>query len=121
MKRLLLLAIPLLLLFSSCRKDVGVAPPIDEAEWMYQERAVVVFSDPSCDYFVVQASNGYSLLKSWDGYLPFEGSVLYGDFSSWGVKRFYNRSEQYLINADVREYWLSYFDATDEMDYQCSR
>jgi hypothetical protein len=121
MKKILLLALPLLLLLSSCRKDVGPVQPIDEENWIHRERGIVVASDFGCPYFVVEAKNGYSLLKSWDGSIPYQGSVIYGDFSSWGLKRFYNRSEQYLQDADVREYWLGYFDAIDEMNYQCYR
>jgi hypothetical protein len=121
MKKILLLALPLVLLLTSCRKDIVAGQPIDEGDWIYQERGVVVASDYVCPYFVVEAEYGYSVLKSWDGAIPYQGSVIYGDFSSWGVKRFYNRSERYLIDADVREYGLSYFDAVDEMDYQCNR
>lgn len=117
-----MLALPVLLFFSSCSKEnVGPAQPIDEADWIYRERGVVVASDFGCTWFVVQAENGYSVLRSWDGSVPFQGSVVYGDFSSWGVKKFYNRSERYLMDADVRDYWLGYYDAVDEMDYQCNR
>jgi hypothetical protein len=122
MKKILMLALPFFLLLSSCRKDVGGAvQPIDEGDWIYRERGVVVASDYGCPYFVVEAEYGYSVLKSWDGAIPYQGSVIYGDFSSWGVKRFYNRSERYLVDADVREYSLGYYDAIDEMDYQCNR
>ena len=122
MKKILLFALPLLLLLASCRKEIidRPGPVIDESQWLNQERAVVVASDINCPYYVVEAYGGYSVLKSWDGSIPYEGSVMYGDFSTWGVKTFYNRSERYLAHADVREYWLSYYDALDEMDYQCS-
>jgi len=121
MKKIFYLTVPLLVLLVSCRKEVidRPGPVIDESEWLNRERAVVVYSDFNCPYFVVEAYGGYSLLKSWDGLTPLQGSVMYGDFSSWGVKTFYNRSERYLTRADVKEYWLSYWDATDEMDYQC--
>ncbi len=121
MKKTLLFLIPVLIFFSSCRKDFveGPAPIIDESQWLNQERALVIASDISCQYYVVETYNGYAVLKTWDGYIPFEGSVMYGDFSSWGVKTFYNRSERQLVRSDVREYWLGYYDALDEMEYQC--
>ena len=118
MKKTLLFVLPLLLLLASCRKEIN-GPVIDESQWLNQERAVVVASDINCPYYVVEAYGGYSVLKSWDGTIPYEGSVMYGDFSSWGVKTFYNRSEGYMARADVKEYWLNYYDALDEMDYQC--
>lgn len=121
MKRFLLFALPVLLLLSSCRKEVVVVPPVDEGSWMSRERAVVVYSDNYCPYFVVEAQHGYSVLKSWDGIVPYQGSIMYGDFSNWGVRSFYNRSEGYVLKADVQQYWLSYYDAMDEYDYQCGR
>lgn len=123
MKKSLLFVLPLLLFFASCRKDIngpGPGPVIDESQWLNRERGVVVASDINCPYYVVEGYGGYAVLKSWDGSVPFEGSVMYGDFSSWGVKTFYNRSERSLARADVKEYWLSYYDALDEMDYQCN-
>lgn len=121
MKKALLVMLPALLFFTSCKKDVYDAPPpsINESYWLNQERAIVVASDISCPYFVVETYDGYSVLKSWDGIVPFEGVVMYGNFSSWGVKTFYNRSDRFLQKADVKEYWLSYYDALDEMNYQC--
>jgi hypothetical protein len=120
MKRFLLFALPVLLL-SACQKEVVVIPVVDEGDWIYRERAVVVYSDYRCDWYVVETQSGYSVLRSRDGVLPYEGSVMYGDFSSWGVHPFYNRSERYLTRADVKDYWLGYYDAIDEANYQCSR
>jgi hypothetical protein len=119
MKKILLFVLPLFLLFASCRKEIS-GPIADESQWLNKERAVVVSSDINCPYYVVETYGGYSVLKSWDGTIPYQGSVMYGDFSSWGVKTFYNRSERYMAHADVTEYWLGYYDALDEMDYQCS-
>ena len=121
MKKIWLFLIPVVVFFTSCRKEFVDGPEtvIDESQWLNRERALVVASDINCQYFVVESYNGYAVLKTWDGYVPFEGSVMYGDFSSWGVKTFYNRSERHLTRADVREYWLGYYDALDEMEYQC--
>jgi hypothetical protein len=120
MKRLFIFITPLLLLFAGCRKET-VMVPVDESEWLYKEKAYVTFSDYRCDWYVVETRDGYSVLKSWDGSVPTEGAVLYGEFGAWGVKRIYNRTEQYIMSADVREYRLNYYDAMDEMNYQCSQ
>ncbi len=119
MKKILYLVVPLTLLFASCRKDIAGPVYIDESQWLHQERAVVVYSDFSCPYFVVEAYGGYSVLRSWGGATPYQGSVMYGNFSGYGVQTFYNRSEGYLMQADVKDYWLSYYAAMDELQWAC--
>jgi len=120
MKKIALLFVPVLLVFASCSKEDAVpAPPIDESQWLSQERGIVVESDFSCEYFVVETTRGYSVLRNWGGGAPFRGSVIYGDLTGWGVKTFYNRSGRYLMNADVRDYWLPYFHALDQMQNLC--
>ena len=106
------------LVISGCRKE-RFPVYIDEGYWLTQERGVVVYSDVRCDYFIVETFNGYSVLRSWDGYIPYQGDVLYGDFSHWGVRDFYNRSAGSLTRSDVKDYWLSYFQAQDQIDYYC--
>jgi hypothetical protein len=120
LKRVLVWMVPVMLLLVSCAKQEIVQPPIDETPWLTQDRALVVFSNFNCDYFAVQTQQGYSVMRSWGGRAPFEGSVLYGDFSRWGVRTFYNRSGGYLMRADVQEYWLSYFAAMDEIQFRCN-
>lgn len=120
MKRTLVILVPILLLFASCRKDDLGRPPIDESQWLNKERAVVVHSDFQCPYYVVETYGGYSVLKSWDGIPPARGAVMYGDFNGWGIRTFYNRSEGYLTQSEVTYYWLSYWDAMDEVNYQCN-
>jgi hypothetical protein len=120
MKKLFLLMFPLAFLFASCTKEDAVRPPIDETEWLKKERGIVVASTFNCDYFVVETRQGYSVMRSWGGFAPVRGAVLYGDHSQWGVRTFYNRSEGYLMNADVRDTWLPYFQAMDQMQWYCN-
>lgn len=120
MKKIIYLIAPLILFFVSCRKENLGPPPIDESQWLNQERAVVVESDYNCSYYVVEGHGGYSVLRSFDGAAPLRGSILYGDFSNWGARNIYNRTEGYITRAEVTHYWLSYWDAIDEMDYQCN-
>jgi len=94
-------------------------PPVNESVWLTKERGIVVASDFGCDYFVVQTNRGYTVLRSWGGISPFSGSTIYGDLSNWGVKTLYNRSEGRLINADVRDFWLGYFQAMDQVQWSC--
>jgi hypothetical protein len=106
MKKLLLLALPLLLTIACTRQYIQPTPPIDEAYWLSQERGVVAEADLSCDYFIIETYDGYTVARNWGGYAPLRGSVVYGNFSQYGVHTIYNRSEGYLLQADVREYWL---------------
>jgi hypothetical protein len=122
MKRIIVYLLPLVLLVASCSKeDATPLPPVDESQWLKQERAFVVEGGFGCDYYLVQTNRGYSLLRNWGGFTPAPGSILYGDFSSWGVKTFYNRSGGYLLRADVQNFWMSYFQAYDELNFSCSR
>ena len=76
-------------------------------------------SDPSCQYFVVETVYGYTVLRSFSGYKPYEGSIVYGNFSNIGTRDYYNRSSGSLFTAEVKEYWLTYFEAQDAIDYYC--
>ncbi len=119
MKKLLLLLAPFAIFMISCTKQDLPREPIDESEWLRQERGYVVASDFSCSYYVVETSRGYSILRNWGGSSPFPGEVMYGNFSNYGVRTFYNRSGRYLMNADVNDYWLSYFAAMDQIQWLC--
>ncbi|WP_290794419.1 hypothetical protein [Flavihumibacter sp. UBA7668] len=121
MNKMLLFVLPVLLVFASCtRTYVDPRPPIDESVWLNKERGVVVYSGFDCDFFVVETRFGYSVVRSWGGLAPVRGAVLYGDFSRFGVRSFYNRTEGYIEQANVIDYWLSYWDALDLADFECS-
>ena len=110
------------LLLTACRRVVVVPEnPIDEHYWLSRERGVVNYSDGYCNYFVVETYNGFSILKAWGGYAPPENVVLYGDLSRAGVQTFYNRTEGYLLQAEVKDYWLTYWDAIDGVNWFCGR
>jgi len=111
-----LVTIALVTIFSACVRDRQY---IDESYWLNKERGQVVHSDPYCQYYVVQTDFGYTILRSFSSYKPYEGSVVYGNFSSYGTRDFYNRSNGEIITAEVKEYWLSYFEAQDAIDYYC--
>jgi hypothetical protein len=119
MKKLLPLLLLTFFFLASCSKTDVTIPPVDESVWLSKERGIVVASDFNCDYFVVQTNRGYTVLRNWGGISPFSGSTIYGDLSSWGVKTLYNRSEGRLINADVRDYWMGYFQAMDQVQWGC--
>jgi hypothetical protein len=117
-----IVAIMSILFFSSCRKGDIIAPvPIDENYWLQKDRGVVVYTDFSCDYYIVETRAGYSVLKTTGGFVPYNGDVLYGDLNRWSYGEIYNRSTGRLIRAKVIEYWLSWFGARDIVVYQCGR
>ena len=104
------------LLFSGCyKRDVVVS----EDYWLSKERGEVVYSDSYCNYFVVETASGYTIIRSYSGYKPFEGSIVYGDLSFSGTGDFYNRSSGVVFTGTVTDYWLTYFEAQDAIDFYC--
>ena len=101
--------------FSGCIKDNN---GYDENYWLSKESGVVVYSD-YCEYFAVKTAYGYTILRAWGSYKPLEGSIVYGNFSNYGIMYLYNRSSRKIFNADVKEYWLSYTSAQQAIYYYC--
>ncbi len=121
MKKILLLVLPAFLLLTACHRVVyAPGEVIDESYWLNRERGVVQYSDAYCSYFMVETYNGFSILKAY-GYAPASNVVLYGNLSRPGVQTFYNRTEGYLLQAEVKDYWLSYWDAVDGINWFCGR
>ena len=58
-------------------------------------------------------------MRALSGYKPYEGEVVYGNFSSYGLRDYYNRSNGGIFTAEVKEYWLTYYDAQSAVDYYC--
>lgn len=102
---------------NSCVKQGYVN--IDENYWLSKERGEVVYSDSYCNYYVVETYNGYAVIRSYGGYKPFEGSILYGNFSNAGTRDIYNRSSGIVFTGTVTDYWLTYNEALNALDYYC--
>jgi len=103
--------------FTGCTKERFVN--VDEGYWLSRERGEVVYSDSYCNYYIVETVNGYSILRSYGGYKPYQESIIYGDFSYTGTGDIYNRSSGLIFTATVTDYWLSYYAANDALDYYC--
>lgn len=119
MKKIFTLSFSALLLglfLSGCVKDYN---GLDESYYLSQERGEVVYSDPYCSYYVVETAYGYTVLRSYGSYKPYQTDIVYGDFSNYGNRDFYNRSTGRVFSAQVEEYWLSYFEAQDAVYYYC--
>lgn len=97
------------------KQDVG----FDEGYWLSKERGEVVYSDAYCNYYVIETYNGYTIARAYGGYKPYEGSIVYGDFSRGGTRDIYNYSEGVVFTGTVTDYWLSYYEAQDAVDYYC--
>ena len=103
-------------LFAGCYKQYGGS---GESYWYSKERGEVVYSDSYCSYYVVQTRNGYTVLRAYGGYRPFEGSIVYGDFSYAGTHDIYNSSTGGVFTGTVTDYWLTYYEAQNAVDYYC--
>ena len=108
------IALFIALFFTSCIKE----KIFDESYWLSKERGEVVYSSSSCAYYIVETNNGYTVIRAISS-RPYEGDILYGDFSYYGVKDIYNRTDGTIISGDVKEYWLTYSGAQDAIDYYC--
>lgn len=102
----------------SCVKST-VYTGIDERYWLSKERGEVVYSDPYCNYYVVETYYGYTIIRSYGGYKPYEGSFVYGNFSNTGTRDIYNRTTGFIFTGTITDYWLSYQQAQDALDYYC--
>lgn len=104
--------------FTACSKG-GYDYVNDEDYWLRQERGEVVYSDSYCPYYVVETYYGYTIIRSSSGFTPFEGSVVYGDFSRRGYRDFYNRTDGIVTRGEVTDYWLTYGEAQYLIDNLC--
>ncbi len=91
----------------------------NEDYWLSKERGDVVYSDSYCSYYVVQTSNGYTIIEAYGGYKPAEGSIVYGNFSSRGTRDIYNRTTGFVFTGTITDYWLTYAEAQSALDYYC--
>ena len=103
---------------SSCVKD-RVVVQNDENYWLTKEQGEVVYVDASCNYWVVETYNGYNVVYSNPGSQPYEGEIVYGNFSSVGTRDMYNYTGRFVFTASVTDYWLTYNQALDVLDYYC--
>ena len=89
----------------------------NENYWLSKEKGQVVYSDSYCNYYVVQTGNGYTVVRSYGNYKPYEGNIVYGDFSYKGTADIYNRSTGVVFTGTVTDYWLTHNEALDALDY----
>ena len=113
------LALTLSVFFASCVKTYVGNGPDDESYWLSKEQGEVVYSDTYCSYYVVETYNGYTVIQAFGSYKPYEGTIVYGNFSNRGTRDFYDYTSGYVFTGTVTDYWLSYLEAQDALDYYC--
>lgn len=114
-----ILAVAATIFLASCSKTVVYDDGFDESYWLSKERGEVVYSDAYCSYYVIETYYGFTVVQAYGGYKPYEGSMVYGNFSSGGTRDIYNRSTGYVFTGTITDYWLSYDEAQDALDYYC--
>lgn len=56
----------------------------------FSTRAVIVYREPGCPYFIAEGPNYYYLIMEWrDGYDPVPGQIVLGDFRNIGYSDAY--------------------------------
>ena len=103
--------------FSGCVKNQ--LSDNNENYWLSQEKGEVIYSDSYCNYYVVETYNGFNIIRGYGNYKPYEGTILYGNFSNNGTRDFYNYSTGVVFTGTVTDYWLDYYEAQDALDYYC--
>ncbi|MET0464978.1 MAG: hypothetical protein ABW007_17575 [Chitinophagaceae bacterium] len=86
--------------------------------WLTKEYGVVVYSDNSCPYYVVETYDGYTVVRS-NGYRPYEGDEVYGDLSRLGFRDLYNYTDNSIMRGEITDYWLTYGEAQYLIDNLC--
>lgn len=86
---------------------VGLLASIGHCTTSLADEGVVVLEDTlSCDFFVVQTSNGYTLLEWYGGAIPiWVDDRVYGELSSYGFHDIYieGRGEMHVY---IEDYWV---------------
>lgn len=78
-----------------------------------------MYSSGTCNYYVIDMYNGYTIVRSWGGYKPYEGSIVYGDLSYTGTREMYNYSTGRVFTGTITDTHLDYFEAQDALNYYC--
>jgi hypothetical protein len=102
---------------SSCVKNQNSGS--GENYWLSKEQGEVVYSDTYCSYYVIETYYGFNIVRAYGSYKPYEGSIVYGNFSSPGTRDMYNYSTGVVFTGSVTDYWLSYTEAQDALDFYC--
>jgi hypothetical protein len=105
------------ILLNSCVKNGYYSG--DNSYWLSKERGQVVYSSSTCNYYVVETNYGYSIIRSYGAYRPYERDVLYGDFGFYGTRQIYNWTSDNVFTGTVTDYRLSYIEAQDALNYYC--
>ena len=84
----------------------------------YADRAVVVATYGSCDYFIADGPKGLYVLEWFGGKIPSEGDIFFGDVASYGMKRIkYQNGESGKVW--VEDFLESNSAAIDEINDHC--
>ncbi len=87
--------------------------------WLSKESGTVVYSDGYCPYYVLETYNGYTIVRSVSGLMPYEGDEVYGDLSRAGYHDLYNYADNTIIRGEITDYWLTYAEAQYAIDNLC--
>lgn len=94
-------------------------PYYDNQYWLSKERGEVVYSGTYCNYYVIQTNYGYTIVRMWGNYKPYENSIIYGDFSYTGTKDMYNYSGGIVFTGTITDTRLTYIEAQEVLNYYC--
>lgn len=79
----------------------------------------VVYAPSSCDWFVVETSQGMVLLEWYGGNSPDVGDVIVGELSGYGMRDLFNISADSEVRVWQEDYMMSKEDALEELYNEC--
>lgn len=111
-----ILAIATITLFVSCSKRDYYD---DDSYWLSQEQGKVVYSSDYCSYYIVQLSDTYVIVRSYDNQSrwPYPNDRVYGNFNSTGNRDIYNYTDNYVMSGRIVEFVKYYDDALDAIEF----
>ena len=81
---------------------------------------VVVYRQPSCDYFILENTSGYIVAEWMGGNYPDLGDKISGSFNSFGTQEFFNNTKDNDCSLWIDDYMLSKDEALDKVKEQCN-
>src|SRR5262245_26997272 len=82
-------------------------------------KGVVAVRKRGCDYFLVEATNGFALLEWFGGTDPDLGDKVVGEFESFGMKNIYDPTSDAEGRVWVEDYGLSEDRAIEQLRRRC--
>lgn len=84
------------------------------------EKAVVVYSELTCDYLIAGSNLGFVFLEWCGGYTPSQGDLIVGKFITFGMESIYDITADQEVHIWIEDFRLSKDDVVKQYVDQCN-